>query len=503
MNNQTKTMQSLWVGLGSLSSFLMTIVSAIILARVLTKSDFGTYRQILYVYTSLLVVFSAGIPKTYSYFMPRFGLSKQKDVVKKITIILLFLGLFFSIALYFFAPIISSLLKNPKLIEGLRAFSPIPFLLLPTLGIEGVYSTLKKTEYFAMYQVISRIIQLLSITIPVLYFGGTYKEAIHGWVISSFILLILGLYFKKRPFLSVDIENSRIKYNDIFNYSLPIMFASIFGIGAIAADQFFISRYFGEEVFAVFASGKLELPFVTMVTASVATVLAPIFSKLAFDGNKKEEIKDLWKSSLIKSGVIIYPIVLYFLFFATDIFISLYGEPYTESATYFRIYSLISFFNVIIFAPLILGLGLVKFYARLHFFAFISVWTLEYLVIIFYHSPYAIAIVSTAITILKILFALWYVSKKLEIPYFEMLPIKSLFKYLLHGIGILIVIKFILGAILIVENHFFILSISFIMYVFALLFTSRFFKINYLRSFIPFIERKPKLNLFLKKYRLI
>lgn len=503
MNNQSKIIQSLWVGLGSLSSFLMTVISAVVLVRILTKSDFGTYRQILYVYTSLLVLFSAGIPKTYSYFLPRFELSKQKDIANKVTIVLLFLGLFFSITLYFSAPIISSLLNNTKLIEGLRAFSPIPFLLLPTLGIEGIYSTLKKTEYFAFYQVTSRTIQLLSITIPVAFFGGTYIEAIYGWVFSSFILLILALYLKKRPFLYVDVEKSNVRYKDIFNYSIPIMFASVYGVGAVAADQFFISRYFGEEVFAVFANGKIQLPFVTMVTASVATILAPVFSKLSFEGNKREEIKALWGSSLIKSGTIIYPIVLYFMFFATDIFIFLYGETYAESAVFFKIYSIISFFNVIVFAPLILGLGLVKFYARLHFFAFVSVWILQYLVIILYSSAYAIAVVSTLITIIKILVALWYVSKKIEIPYFEMLPIKLLFKYLLHSIVILIFIKFILVLSPSEDNHFVILLISFIMYVVLLLFTSRFLNLNYLRSFTPILEKTPKLYAFCKKNHLI
>ncbi len=498
MKNKSNSSQVLWFGLGSLTSFLMTIVSSIVLARVLSKSDFGTYRQILYVYNALLFLFTAGIPKAYTYFLPRFELTKQKDIVKKITVVLLILGAFFSISLYFLAPIIAELLNNPKLAQGIRIFSPIPLFLLPTLGIEGIYATLKRAHITALYQVISRVIQLLSILIPVLFYGGTYIEALYGWLISSFFLLLLGFAFKHRPYLSIKLEKSGVSYKDIFKYSLPIMVASIYGVGTQSADQFFISRYFGEEVFAVFANGKLQLPFVGMITGAVATALAPVYSKLSHNGFNQKEIQDLWKKSLLKSASLIYPLVLFFLFFATNVFVVLYGESYLESANYFRIFTILSFFQVITFAPLILGMGLTKFYSRLHFFELVFIWSFQYIAFLIFKSPYAIAIVAVVISIVKILYALWYVSKKLEIPFLIMFPIRILLKYILHGVSILLIIKFIFVVVFNIKNSILLIVMSFVLYGALLLISGKWLKIDYLEPLRPFLKKVPMLKKIVK-----
>lgn len=502
MTNKSNTIQALWVGIGGFSSFLMTIVSSMILVRILTKSDFGTYRQVLYVYNSLLVLFTAGIPKAFTYFMPRFTLAKQKDIVQKITRTLFLLGAIFSITLYFSAPLIAEALNNGKLERSLQIFAPIPFFLLPTLGIEGIYTTLKKTQYIAFYQITSRLILLLSIVVPVVFFGGTYIQAIYGWVISSFVLFIVALVFKYQPFKKVKKEDSEISIKTIFLYSSPIMLASIYGAGTLSADQFFISRYFGEEVFAVYANGKLQLPFVGMILGAVSLVLSPIYSKLAFEGEHKKEIGELWTRSLLKSATLIYPLVLFFMFYAKEIFVLLYGIDYEESGNYFIIFSLITFFKVIVFAPLVLGLGLTKFYSRIHFIEFISIWVLGYFAIIFFESPYAILAIFVLLTIVKIIFSLWYISKKLKLKFFDMLPVFKLFKYAMHGSVILVVIRFLFVENFQIENKFLLVALSFVVYYIFLLGSSKWLKIDYLEALRPFLNKLPIIKSIFKKLKM-
>ena len=41
-------MQAFWLGFGRLSSFALAFVSAAILSRFLSKEDYGTYKQIMY-----------------------------------------------------------------------------------------------------------------------------------------------------------------------------------------------------------------------------------------------------------------------------------------------------------------------------------------------------------------------------------------------------------------------------------------------------------------------
>ncbi|TKG95419.1 hypothetical protein EYV94_08220 [Puteibacter caeruleilacunae] len=488
---KSNTQQAVWVALGSLSAFLMSIVSSMVLVRYMSKSDYGTYKQILYVYNSLLVLFSAGIPSAYAYFLPRFSIEKQKDVVKRFTIVLLILGFIFSCVLFFSSGLIATILKNEKLAYSLKVFSPIPMLLLPTLGIEGIYSTLKRTHYVAIYHTVSRMVLLFSILIPVVVFQGSYIDAVYGWLASSFVLLWFGLSLKGKPYKNVDTGDSGVKTKELLTYSIPLMLATLLGVGTRAADQFFISRYFGEEVFAVYATGKLQLPFVGMITNAVITVLAPLFSKLTVNLDDTTEIKELWTRSLMKSVKLIYPSVLFFVFFSVEIFEILYGKAYIESANFFCIYSMISFFQVVVFAPLILGLGLTKFYSRLHLFEFLMVWSLGIASMYLFRSPYSIIIIVSSVEILKILFGLRHIAKVLNTRYLDLLPIKKMGSYFLHGVLVLVVLRLLVNnlwpsELIIVQT-----VVCFIIYVLLLLLTSKIVKLDYLESIQPMLQRVP------------
>src|SRR5690625_2547046 len=101
--NNTK--QAFWIALGSLFSFGFGIVSSMVLSRYFDKYDYGTYRQVLYVYSTLITVFTLGLPKAFSYFLPRVDINQAKSLIKKLTNLFFVLGGTFSIVLFFTSPI--------------------------------------------------------------------------------------------------------------------------------------------------------------------------------------------------------------------------------------------------------------------------------------------------------------------------------------------------------------------------------------------------------------
>ena len=104
MNSQTSnTKQAAWLGIGSMSSFAIGVISSMILSRFLPKGDYGTYKQVLYVYETLLVVFTLGLPRAYSYFLPRININQAKSLIKKISVLFLLMGGVMSILLFVFA----------------------------------------------------------------------------------------------------------------------------------------------------------------------------------------------------------------------------------------------------------------------------------------------------------------------------------------------------------------------------------------------------------------
>lgn len=486
-NNKSNTHQALWIATGSLSSFALSIVSAAILSRYFTKSDYGTYRQVLYVYTTLLVIFSAGLPRVYAYYLPRYTLAQGKDIVLKISRFLLLSGFIFSVFLFAFSSLIGNVLRNPELSKGLKLFSPVPLLLLPTLGIEGIFSTYKKSAFIAIYDVLTRLLSLSFIVLPVIILKGTYVNAIYGWISASVITFVIAYIFKGIPFKGIESQKSELKTKDILNYSFPLAFASVAGIAIKAADQFYVSRYFGSEVFAVFANGFIELPFALMITSAVSTVVMPLFSKMVYEKSDLNQVSGLWHSSLQKSAILIYPLVIFFMVYANKVMVLLYSYKYEGSSEYFIIAMTSNFFNVIVFAPLLFALGETKFYAKLHAWFAMSAWLLGYGVVYLFNDPIAVAIFSALQSIGVIIISLIFTSKRLNIGFFKLFPIGRLLIIGIHSFISVAIVKLILDNLLPGLNDFVSISIGFVLFVFVLLVLSPLFKISYKKIIKPVV----------------
>ncbi len=483
--------QAFWALIGSLSSFSLAVISSAILSRYFSKEEYGTYRQIVYIYSTLLVVFTAGLPQVFAYFLPRFAINEGKAIVWKITRFLILGGAVFSVFLFFASGIIANFLNNPELERGIKAFSPIPLLLLPTLGIEGIFSAYKKTIFIGIYDSITRILMLGFIVLPVVLWKGSYIAAIYGWNVVSLLTLLIAFFFKDIPFRGIESIRTSLSYRTVFSYSLPLVGASLWGMAIKAADQFYISRFFGASVFAEFSNGFIQLPFVSMITGAVSLVLMPVFSRMIHDKSDAKEIVSVWRSALYKSAIIIYPIVIFFIFFANDIILILFSNTYSTSTIYFRINMLLNFFNIIVFAPLLLALGKTRIYARIHMIYALVVWILEYLVIYLFNSPIGVAIVSVSLSIAAIIAFIVYISKLMDIGLIELVPFREIFKIVIHGLLIILVVKFAIDSMRITSTLIE-CALALIVYASILLLTSRLFNLDYISNIKPLLRLNKK-----------
>lgn len=490
MPQTNNTKQAAWVAVGSLCSFGFTIVSSMILSRYFNKADYGTYKQVMYVYNTLLTVFTLGLPKAFSYFLPRVELAQSKSLISKITRLFFLLGGLFSLLLFVFAPQIAAFLKNPDLVKALRVFAIVPFLMLPTMGLDGILATFKQTKFIALYNILTNVFKLLCVALPVMIWDLGHVEALWGFVGASFITFLLALYLKYLPVRHQPKEKCPITIKDIFRFSIPMLTASLWGIILTSCDQFFISRYFGNETFAEFSNGWMSLPFIGMITGATATVLSPVFSRMSHEKvDPIKEIYPLWISVFEKSAKLIYPLIIYCFVFADVVMDVMYGQQYAVSGVYFRIRLITDFFTIIIFAPLIINIGEVKFYSHVTMITALMLVTLEFLSVKTILSPFAISGVSTTCRVARIFFYLRFVAKFFGIKIYELFPIKLVLQILIPS-----------AVLLLLEHWFFadycqwssimVLMISFIVYSTLFFVYSILIKMDYVSIIKPLISKK-------------
>ncbi len=440
----SNTEQAIWIGLGSISAFLLTIVSSVVLTNYFAKADYGTYKQVIYVYQTLLIVFTLGIPKAYSYFLPRIPLQEAKSLIRKIRNIFYVLGAMFSMLLFLTSSFIASFLQNPELSFALKVFSPVPFLMLPTMGLENILATYKKTKSVAIYGVVTRLIMLICILVPVVFLNSGYIYAIIGFVIASVFSFILATYFIFLPLRNEEELPTKINYREIITYCYPIFTATIWGMIISSSDQFFISRFFGTEMFAIFSNGSIELPFVGMIVGATSTVLSPYYSKLvhANDSNLNQKLLSTWISVFEKTVKVSYPILLFFMFFSDYFILIFFGSGYIESSTFFMIKLIGNFFTVISFIGIIMAINGNKFYAKIHFYHVLLLVFLQYISIKYFHNPVLILTISVLMRILNTLFMVNYISKYFGYRFIEMFPLALIIKIIIPSVASLCIIRF-------------------------------------------------------------
>ena len=481
--------QALWLGISQLSVFAITMLSAAVLSRYFDKTEYGTYKQILYVYNTMQMIFTVGLPGAFAYFIPRMNPSQQKSLINGLNRIFLLLGLVFSICIFVLSGPISKLLNNPELATGLKLFSPFPLFTLPTMGVEGIYTALKKTKSIAYYNVFSKVMMLLCIVLPVVLFKSSYKVAIIGWGCAAFATFLLAMYMKNKPYVEVKKEIVPNMYKAVFSYSLPMLGAAVAGFFIVMADQLFVSRYYGTETFAVYSNGCLSVPIIGMVATSVKQVLLPIFSKADSEGSLKESI-GIYNNAVNKTVTIIFPVLLFCFFFAREAMVFFYGEQYGDSGLYWQCHMLRDFMDVFPYYSVLLAIAATKIYMYAHIGVAVFTYIIDFILVTLGCPPFTIVITSSVLAILLRVVCFIHIYRKTKINLFTKQIIQNTIKITLHCSICLVLL-------VLLKNHFFntlyplvILIIAGIVYYVLIILTGKVIKVDYLESLWLFIKKK-------------
>ena len=438
VNNRSRTGQAFWLGLGNLVSLSFGIVSAAVLSRMMPVGEYGTLRQGLYVYGTLQVVFTLGLPRAYSYFLPRVPEEQALSALNRINRIFIVTGFVFAVALWCGSSMIAGVLGNPALCGALRCFAPVPAFLFPVMGMEGVMASCRRTSYATLYVILNRVFNLICVVLPVAVWHCGASGAALGLTLSSAACCVVGIKLMRLPFRGISERPSVLTASEILRYSLPLMSAGIWGILIQSAPQFFVSRWYGAEAFAEFANGFIELPFAGMLIGAIAGVLLPEVSRLASEGDGNEgKVIEIWRSTFRKSASIIYPLAIFACVYASEIIGLLYGSRYDGAAVYFRIVTVVNLIRVVPYAPVMLGLGMGRQYsmASLVPAVVLAAADMAWVAVVFPAAavtggagpgvgPAGIAVIQCGILMLHISMMLYYLGRRTGTPVHRLIPLR-------------------------------------------------------------------------------
>ncbi len=269
-----------------------------------------------------------GIQHFISYYLGKNDASRVKEIIIKMSIIGVFLGLISFLFLWFTAPFFSNILFHTY--KYTTFLEILGIALISNVINQITFSMLLGLQNFKSNAIRSIIASTISYTsfIPLLWFYHNPITIIVSWGIGYYIGTILTFIFLIHKINDIKVRKvGDVKLDLIFSYSIPIFISGLIGYGATTIDRFTVSYFLNLSEMGIYNFSLLIVSALTILVSPFSTILLPKLSELF--GKEDYETMKLYVSKTIEILTALYlPIALLIAAISPSILLFLSGEEY-------------------------------------------------------------------------------------------------------------------------------------------------------------------------------
>ena len=331
---------------GLVVSSIISAVSVMVVAGILSEGDYGLVAIALYFPTLIGVFRDWGVDwatiKYTAQYRSENKEAKVKNVIASVVIFELLMGFALSIFSFFGSGYMAIALDRPNIVPLIQIASFTIFAEGIMKATQASFTGHEKMEYHSITSIVLSTLKAgFMITLAVLGFetygavvGTTVAYLIAG--VISLILVYITIYKPlKRQFLDKLEVFSTIKI--LFRYGLPLSISAIVG-GFLS--QFFnvlLPNYCSDALIGNFQVALNFGSIVTFFVMPILTVLLPAFSKL--DAQKeKETLGNVFQFSVKYASLLIVPVAFMVMALAQPGVSTIFGAKYSHTPLYLALY---------------------------------------------------------------------------------------------------------------------------------------------------------------------
>ncbi|MCE5340421.1 MAG: polysaccharide biosynthesis C-terminal domain-containing protein [Planctomycetaceae bacterium] len=413
--------QSIFLIIGNTFRQLSVIIQGMFLARLLTASDFGTFKQILLITTMTYTFSYLCLPESATYFLSHLNKKDRKIFLFQTVVLLLVLGVVAGLFLFKSANFFGVKFANAKLKDLLVLSASIPISMMFIILLNVSLITIKKGKLGSILSASFSAVNMLSIFLP-LFFGMSFKNALGIYVLSYLAICVLCILLLWQ-IIGFEIGFDRKLIWEQINFSLPYWFGYGIYIFYTQSQQVLVSSSFSPEEFALFAVGTTRIPIIGQFSTYIALVLVPICVNHMKDNNIGEIIR-LWEKSATKIAMIAIPVFMICVFSPGKILGVAFGANYSKAWPIFIFTAILFLFRICEIQSLFKISGKTKYVVYSTLTAFVVGLSSGYLLLQW------IGLVGPAIGILlgriaQIYVALLFINKSIPITFSQAFAVKN------------------------------------------------------------------------------
>jgi len=331
------------------------IITPMVLARYLTKESMGNYQQLWLVYSFFSQLLIMGLPSSLTYFYPTVEEKYRATAVYIVVGGLFISGMIMGAGTYFGAPWIAAYFKDERLVGLVRRFSLFYAFTIGNSYMRRLLVSTNRYRFLMFWMPFDRTMNLLSFAVPALL-GYDLTVMVTVAVITSGFQFLVAVAFTMWVVSPLKfIWKSDLARRIVF-YSLPIGLSAASGRISRSIDRLVVGHFESTEFFATFSWAAKSLPDLSIIAASVMTVLIPELARL-HSQHDYLRFRAIWHESIRKISIFVLAVFAFLEFMAGSYIVMLYSDRYTGSIIFFRVYLLGLLMRVTMFGYVMQAIG--------------------------------------------------------------------------------------------------------------------------------------------------
>lgn len=341
LNNKKVVNATKWSAITELVAKLISPITSMVLARLLTPEAFGVVATITMIVSFAEIFTDAGFQK---YLVQR----EFKDDVdrEQSTTVAFWSNFILSIILWFFIGIFSAPLAKLVGNPGLGHVITIACVSIPLAAFSSIQMALYKRDFNfkTLFKVrVAGILVPIVVTIPLAIWLRSYWALVIGTIVINLVnAIVLTYYSEWKPRLYF----SFVKLKEMLSFSIWSMIEAISIWMTSYIDIFIIGIYLNEYYLGIY---KTSMTTVGQITSLITAATTPIlFSALSRLQNDKSAFKEMFFKFQKLVGMLVIPLGVGIFFFRNLVTEILLGNQWMEAANFIGVWGLTSAVTIVL-----------------------------------------------------------------------------------------------------------------------------------------------------------
>ena len=338
---------------GQFAARLAEVLVPIVVARLVSKTDFGLLGEVLLIYSTAAVVLTVNLPAVLSFYLPKRPDEERYAITRRALNVMLAIAVVCSVALIatgLFAGAEGDGVLGHLWAVALYPLGDIPSRLLPNLLILET-----RAKAAAVAGAVRAITLLVAVLVP-LALGYSIQTAFFSLSIVGLLLGAGTWWVVHHVYRGIAATTSPISTRKMISFALPLGAQEIVANLNNHVDKYLILFFFSEAVYAEYQAGSWQVPLIPSLAYAIGVAYAPLFAVLYKEGKKVAAI-ETWRRQALGSMLIVVPLAAIFVVSAEEIIALLFPAGYAPAANVLRIYSILSMGRITAFGTIIVAAG--------------------------------------------------------------------------------------------------------------------------------------------------